>query len=552
MAYSVKQIPSPNHWNGREGHTPLWLILHGTDANTNDYDGAYETAGWFQTNSVSVNYVIGRRGLVAQCVKESDAPYANGGVTTTPTRKHDPWWNSHLNPNLVTISIEHVKRAGNNNADALTPAQQQASFALIYDICKRNNIPMRQADAHGGITGHFSMDPKERAYCPGNYPWTALWAYLKVRQEQEKPAVSEVASFNQADQFLPGRSAYECGFYATYVAKSMGQQTPTLSPQQISDLAQAAYARYDGSNSSSNMSGMSLPQLYSLLKEVKLHYQGTKLDLAHIRAWLRSGYPVIVAAAEPCIRDLDLHDTVPYPWTPTGNHVIVLTGLNGDNFFARDTANIIAPNTLRPGPRRYDAQALARGLVSATAVVPPWQPVPTHDIDPNSSTVPTGPVTPVGLTGWLDDGKTLTASNGIKVVAGFRHHVMNSKWNASNVPLEAEHALDTAHYIGGLGTEGTGQLFRDCYLRYTTEKGVYEIRLGSVVETLLKQRQELEAQAADLNKQLAEKPKEVPASPIPSQPASPTPETLQTLAQVESSLKPLADLYNIVLNLKGN
>ena len=109
MSYTVQQIPSPNHWNGREGHTPLWLILHGTDANTNDYDGAYETAGWFQTNSVSTNYVVGRRGLVAQCVQESDAPYANGGVTNTPTRKHDPWWSSNLNPNLVTISIEHVK-----------------------------------------------------------------------------------------------------------------------------------------------------------------------------------------------------------------------------------------------------------------------------------------------------------------------------------------------------------------------------------------------------------------------------------------------------------
>ena len=528
LAYSVKQIPSPNHWSGREGHTPLWLILHGTDANTNDYDGAYETAGWFQTNSVSVNYVVGRLGLVAQCVKESDAPYANGGVTNTPAQKHDPWWNSNLNPNLVTISIEHVKRAGNNNTDPLTTAQKQTSFALIYDICKRNNIPMRQADAHGGITGHFSMDPKERAYCPGTYPWTELWAYLKVRQEQEKPAMSEIAKFNQADQFLPGRSAYECGFYATYVVKSMGQQAPTLSPQQISDLAQAAYARYNSSNSSTNMNGMSLPQLYSLLKEVGLHYQGTQLDLAHIQAWLRSSYPVIVAVAETCIRDLDLNDTVPYPWTPTGNHIIVLTGLDGGNFLARDTANIIAPNTLRPGPRRYDAQALVRGLVSATAVVPPWLPVPTHDLDPNVPTVPTGPVTPAGLAGWQDDGKTLTAKNGVKVIAGFRHYIMNTRWDPENVPMEPEHPMDTAHYIGGLGTEGAGQIFRDCYLRYTKEKDVYIIQLGSVVETLLRQRQELEAQIEDLNKQLAEKPKEVPMLPIPSQPAPLTPDVLQS------------------------
>ena len=58
--------------------------------NNNHYDGAYETAGWFQTNSVSANYVVGRRGLVAQCVQELDAPYANGGMTNTPTRKTIP------------------------------------------------------------------------------------------------------------------------------------------------------------------------------------------------------------------------------------------------------------------------------------------------------------------------------------------------------------------------------------------------------------------------------------------------------------------------------
>ena len=95
---------------------------------------------------------------------------------------------------------------------------------------------------------------------------------------------------------------------------------------------------------------MSLSQLYSLLKEVGLHYQGTKLDTAHIQAWLHAGYPVIVAVAEPCIRDLDLNDTVPYPWTPTGNHVIVLTGLDGDNFFARDTANTLRPIPCAPDP----------------------------------------------------------------------------------------------------------------------------------------------------------------------------------------------------------
>jgi hypothetical protein len=38
---------------------------------------------------------------------------------------------------------------------------------------------MRLADATGGITGHFSIDPVNRSQCPGIYPWAALWAYLQ-------------------------------------------------------------------------------------------------------------------------------------------------------------------------------------------------------------------------------------------------------------------------------------------------------------------------------------------------------------------------------------
>lgn len=81
------------------------------------------------------------------------------------------------NPNSVTFSIEHCK-PDSANASSLTDAQKRASFALIAYLCDKYNIPKRWADANGGLTGHFSMDPVDRSRCPGNYPWDELFAYL--------------------------------------------------------------------------------------------------------------------------------------------------------------------------------------------------------------------------------------------------------------------------------------------------------------------------------------------------------------------------------------
>ncbi len=182
---NIIAISSPN-WSSRDGAVPRWLILHGTAGFTTAQDvGAY-----FATvaSQVSAHYVVGQDGIVVRCVDEANAAWSNGPISGPAGVggdgvHHDSWWdNAPLwggipNPNPVTISVEHVKPRI-DNSDTLTPAQQAASFALILDICKRQGIPMRAADASGGITGHFSMDPVNRSRCPGPYPWSALWAYL--------------------------------------------------------------------------------------------------------------------------------------------------------------------------------------------------------------------------------------------------------------------------------------------------------------------------------------------------------------------------------------
>ena len=197
----------------------------------------------------------------------------------------------------------------------------------------------------------------------------------------------EVADFSEADQMQPAKSQFECGFFACAMAKSMAQvgQAPALSSQQVIVDAELWYAQYDGSDAISNTNGMSLPQLYALLAQIGLHYQGIALDINVVKLWVHAGYPVIIAITETSVRDIALgYNRNPYPWVPSGTHVILITGIASDgNVLARDSANctdLYNPNSLRPGPRHYDAAALQ--LVSATVVVPPWQPRPVNATPP--------------------------------------------------------------------------------------------------------------------------------------------------------------------------
>jgi N-acetyl-anhydromuramyl-L-alanine amidase AmpD len=179
-------IPSP-FFSSRDGAAARWLIIHSTAGGSS----AEAIGAWFQNSAAqaAAHYVIGRDGTIVQCVQESNAAWGNG-IISGPAGvggdgvHHDAWWDyaplwgGAPNPNPVTISIEHVK-PHDDNSDALTEPQRASSFALVKNICQRHNIPMRQANAAGGITGHFSMDPVSRSRCPGPYPWDSLWTYLK-------------------------------------------------------------------------------------------------------------------------------------------------------------------------------------------------------------------------------------------------------------------------------------------------------------------------------------------------------------------------------------
>jgi hypothetical protein len=113
-----------------------------------------------------------------------------------------------------------------------------------------------------------------------------------------------------------------------------------------------------------------------------------------------------------------------------------------------------------------------------------------HDVDYDRSMHPDfgqwiqgGIHMPIIPTGWTDDGHTLTAPNGHKVVLGFRDYAINHPWDAGNVPLSEEyHATAVLLHNPALG-DGQVQLFRDGMFWYTTAKGVvWEPYLGLEIQ----------------------------------------------------------------------
>ncbi|HET8841810.1 MAG TPA: hypothetical protein VFN35_10100, partial [Ktedonobacteraceae bacterium] len=172
------------------------------------------------------------------------------------------------------------------------------------------------------------------------------------------------------------------------------------------------------------------------------------------------------------------------PWAPDGTHIILVTGSGPDgNLLVRDSANVTDlsnPNSLRPGPRLYNANRLE--LVSATVVVPPWRPRPASTTPPEADMqIPAN---------WNDDGTTLSAPNGIKVSGAFRTYILSHPWESADVPLGPAQNADPVE-LGWQQTDGNNAGLRlICMyseLCYTVKRGVYRASLGREFLTLLNQ-----------------------------------------------------------------
>lgn len=100
--------------------------------------------------------------------------------------------------------------------------------------------------------------------------------------------------------------------------------------------------------------------------------------------------------------------------------------------------------------------------------------------------------------GWSDDGSTLVAPNGHRVVLGFREHVLNSPggWPAWNQPLEEEWHADPLELSNPSLGAGQKQSFNATTLEWTPARGVFEAWQGQEIVALRAEIAKLQAQLA--------------------------------------------------------
>jgi len=107
-----------------------------------------------------------------------------------------------------------------------------------------------------------------------------------------------------------------------------------------------------------------------------------------------------------------------------------------------------------------------------------------------------GGTTTMGVpAGWHDDGTTLTAPNGVKVVHGFRDYVLAHNWDPGNVPLAAEFGTSLLESSNPSLGGGSQQLFNWTMLGYTAARGVF-VEWG--VRELAFCRQQVQLKAAQI------------------------------------------------------
>lgn len=197
-------LPNSNYFPDRNGGQARYVIIHGTAGGTSaEAIGNYFASTQNTANPVSSHYIIGTAGEIVQAVLEKDGAWANGALTAG----HASFWDASINPNNITISIECCKPA-TDNSSALTAPQFASLCTLVNDICTRHGIAKRAADASGGITGHFSIDPVNRSDCPGPLAWKALYAALGTSTTTPAPPTQEEDVVTVIELDTPGVSQF--------------------------------------------------------------------------------------------------------------------------------------------------------------------------------------------------------------------------------------------------------------------------------------------------------------------------------------------------------
>lgn len=150
----------PTGTHGRGLYTVRALVLHIAEGTLDGCDS------WFQVSApqgdpsraVSAHFCVGRHGEVHQYVDVDDAAWHAGIVEAGNWLPDD--WPRRVNPNLLTVGIEHEGYSG-----ARLPIQQvAASLELAGWLCRRFLL----APDLRTILPHQAIAPITRAACPGS------------------------------------------------------------------------------------------------------------------------------------------------------------------------------------------------------------------------------------------------------------------------------------------------------------------------------------------------------------------------------------------------
>jgi hypothetical protein len=392
----AEYIPCTNFWAGGDGND--YIVVHATAS------GGVQTAYQLATSdlfnkgndpnytgrSASVHYVIGRGpdddGKIYQCVLEQDSAWGNcctdGNSPFLMARPNYNW-------NKNTISIENVKYSS-DNSEPLTAKQYQSLLALVRDIAKRQNIPPVQGTpTQRGIIFHHDLMPKEKARCPGTFPYDTFFADLKGEvvpvAALKLDASGGVVTVQKSFQLEAGESPDLCGPWSVVAlafAVPPGQPLQK-SAEDIDEYTDAMIAKIFPGLDYTNFPGVMPEDMITIMNHVRddlggiLHYQVIPGMDRVVRA-LQAGYPCIISCNEA---DVNAWDKVnkkwvhAYTWNLSAGHVFPVTGIDAQG-------NLICPDQLNNAfqgywPPTYNKNDIARSL-SWAAVIQVVGPDPAH------------------------------------------------------------------------------------------------------------------------------------------------------------------------------
>lgn len=151
----MKEVPSPNFGNRREGKTPTMIILHYTAASS-----AEVALNWMQDpeGKVSAHYLVDVDGEVIRLVAEDKRAWHAG----------KSFWAGEADINSCSIGIEIQNLGVVSGHHPYPDIQIESVINLCRDIIRRHNIPAKNILGHSDVAPQRKQDPGEL------FPWQRL------------------------------------------------------------------------------------------------------------------------------------------------------------------------------------------------------------------------------------------------------------------------------------------------------------------------------------------------------------------------------------------